>query len=59
MYVQTLSPGECRTEQVPAWLSSPSEGSWYLGAAVDPGNGLVELIEDNNTRVGRRVNVLP
>ncbi|WP_163997774.1 CARDB domain-containing protein [Pyxidicoccus caerfyrddinensis] len=57
VYIQPLSPGQCRTEQVSAWASAPAEGTWYVGAAVDPGNSVVEFIEDNNTRAGNRIGV--
>jgi subtilase family serine protease len=51
-YVGFLSPGQCITVPVSgnAYLPPPgTEGAWYLGAVVDPGNSRLELIEDNNT----------
>ncbi|WP_164017782.1 CARDB domain-containing protein [Pyxidicoccus trucidator] len=52
-----LEPGQCQTQQVQTWGAAPTEGTWYLGAAVDPLNGTPELIEDNNTRASSRIGV--
>ena len=40
-----------------AWV--PSSGNWYLGAAADPSNYRLELIEDNNTLAGNLMSVKP
>ena len=34
--------------------SVPEEGAYYLGAVVDPGENLYELIEDNNGKAGTK-----
>ncbi len=53
--VQSLNPGQCVTEPVPAWASLPPEAlsqqPLYLGAAVDAYPMQSELREDNNTFV--------
>ncbi len=51
-----LAPGQCQTVSVSGSASAP-EGAYYLGAAVDPYNNRLELIDDNNTRVGTRIGV--
>ncbi|HEX8823191.1 MAG TPA: CARDB domain-containing protein, partial [Archangium sp.] len=55
--VNHLDAGQCQTltQSVSAW--APSEGAWYLGAAIDPGGYRPELIEDNNTLAGTRIGV--
>ena len=45
-----LEAGQCRKQQVQLSFSAPHDGAWYLGAVVDPGHSLQELIETNNTR---------
>ncbi|HYH97764.1 CARDB domain-containing protein, partial [Hyalangium sp.] len=49
-FLGVLEEGQCRTQQVQASAQPPHEGTWYLGAVVDPGNAEHELNEDNNTR---------
>jgi subtilase family serine protease len=60
-YTPYLAPGQCATVAVSgsAWPppSPTPEGAWYLGAVVDPNNGRLELIEDNNTNAGYRLGV--
>ncbi|HEX8826061.1 MAG TPA: CARDB domain-containing protein, partial [Archangium sp.] len=55
--IHYLNPGQCQTltQSVSAWV--PSEGAWYVGAAVDPGNYRPELIDDNNTLAGTLMGV--
>ncbi|WP_257460614.1 CARDB domain-containing protein [Archangium lipolyticum] len=46
-----LAPGVCAS--VSAQVRAPMSGvAWHLGAIVDPHNSLVELLENNNARVG-------
>ncbi|MDC0711305.1 CARDB domain-containing protein [Stigmatella sp. ncwal1] len=53
-----LEPGQCQTLTVRGSAGgSSSDGAYYLGAVVDPWNNALELIEDNNTKVGSRVGV--
>jgi subtilase family serine protease len=52
-----LNPGQCQTSTQSSNAYVPSEGAWYLGAVVDPGNVRPELFEDNNTRAGTRMGV--
>ncbi|QRN99926.1 hypothetical protein JRI60_13275 [Archangium violaceum] len=48
-----LPPGQCTTQRLNAFIeSSLPEGSWYLGAVVDPLDVRRELFERNNTRAG-------
>ncbi|WP_191260874.1 CARDB domain-containing protein [Comamonas sp. JC664] len=53
--VQSLNPGQCVTEPIPASVNLPQEAEphhpLYLGAAVDTGQSQTELREDNNTFV--------
>ncbi|XXF76849.1 CARDB domain-containing protein [Myxococcaceae bacterium GXIMD 01537] len=51
----SIEPGQCRT--VPVWASAnvPTDGAYYLGAAVYPAPN--ELLTDNNTTVGPRITV--
>ncbi|KFE60903.1 hypothetical protein DB31_4816 [Hyalangium minutum] len=58
-YVGTpyLNPGQCQTLTVQGPASVPSEGAYYLGAYVDPPNGTVELLEDNNAKTGARLGI--
>ncbi|QSQ26699.1 hypothetical protein JY651_17970 [Pyxidicoccus parkwayensis] len=54
-YVGLLAPGQCVTVPVSGNAYPPppgTEGAWYLGAFVDPGNTRIELIEDNNANAG-------
>ncbi|MBZ4422977.1 CARDB domain-containing protein [Myxococcus sp. RHSTA-1-4] len=56
--LQPLLPGECRTEPVEAWANVPTEGVWYLGAAVDPTQAVPELFENNNiSQMGLRMSM--
>ncbi|WP_437766047.1 CARDB domain-containing protein [Sorangium sp. So ce281] len=50
-YVPGLSPGQCTSVLVPASAYGP-DGAHHLGAIVDPGESLVELIETNNAAAG-------
>jgi subtilase family serine protease len=59
-YVGNLAAGQCLTVTVNAYAGFSLYGSLYLAAIADSHNPSEnELIEDNNTRVGGRVNVLP
>jgi len=55
--VPGLSPGACVTVYVNAWAGVPSNGLWNLGAIVDGWNGIIELNESNNSRVGTLMGV--
>ncbi|WP_146209838.1 CARDB domain-containing protein [Vitiosangium sp. GDMCC 1.1324] len=55
MYIGYLNPGQCRTVRTP--FRANTQGTFYLGAVVDPSNSIPELIDDNNTRVGNRIGV--
>ncbi|WP_437756342.1 CARDB domain-containing protein [Sorangium sp. So ce1389] len=50
-YVPSLSPGQCTSVPVPATAYLP-DGAYRLGAIVDPGDSLAELIETNNAAAG-------
>ncbi|WP_437323392.1 CARDB domain-containing protein [Sorangium sp. So ce381] len=50
-YVPGLSPGQCTSVHVAA-SAHGSDGAHRLGAIVDPGESLVELIESNNAAAG-------
>ncbi|PTL80344.1 hypothetical protein DAT35_29625 [Vitiosangium sp. GDMCC 1.1324] len=54
-----LNPGQCQTLSMSAYAWVPSSGNWYLGAAADPSNYRLELIEDNNTLAGNLMSVKP
>ncbi|OJT27092.1 hypothetical protein BO221_03625 [Archangium sp. Cb G35] len=54
----TLDSGQCITRWVQVSASSGvGDGAYYLGAAADPGNVSMELIESNNTRVAGPIGV--
>ncbi|WP_437730746.1 CARDB domain-containing protein [Sorangium sp. So ce1335] len=55
-YVPGLSPGQCASVAVPASAYVP-DGAYHLGAIVDPGGSLAELIETNNASAGRAIGV--
>lgn len=55
-YAPGLSPGQCASVAVPASAYVP-DGAYRLGAIVDPGDSLVELIETNNASAGRVIGV--
>ncbi|WP_437581624.1 CARDB domain-containing protein [Sorangium sp. So ce887] len=55
-YVPGLSPGQCTSVAVPASAYAP-DGAYHLGAIVDPGDSLVELIETNNASAGDLISV--
>jgi subtilase family serine protease len=57
MPVDYLNPGQCQTLTRTVSAYMPNEGTWYVGAVVDPGNHRPELIEDNNTLAGTRMGV--
>ncbi|WP_437729311.1 CARDB domain-containing protein [Sorangium sp. So ce861] len=50
-HVPGLGPGQCAAVTVPA-SAHVSEGAYRLGAIVDPGGSLAELIEANNAAPG-------
>jgi hypothetical protein len=52
-----LNPGQCISLSVSGSASVPMDGTYYVGAAVDPDDTSLELIEDNNTRAGNRIGV--
>jgi subtilase family serine protease len=47
-----IAPGGCHDEVVEAAAFGVSEGEWYLGAIVDEGRHVEELLESNNVRLG-------
>ncbi|WP_257454155.1 CARDB domain-containing protein [Archangium lipolyticum] len=55
----TLSAGQCQLLSVVGPAYVPNTGAYYVGAVVDPQNGMVELFEDNNARAGTLVTVTP
>ncbi|WP_437739822.1 CARDB domain-containing protein [Sorangium sp. So ce1504] len=55
-YVPGLSPGQCTSVLVPA-SAYGTDGAYHLGAIVDPGESLVELIESNNAVAGSVIGV--
>ncbi|WP_438038005.1 CARDB domain-containing protein [Sorangium sp. So ce128] len=55
-YVPGLSPGQCASVAVPANAYVP-DGAYHLGAVVDPGGSLLELIETNNAAAGSLIGV--
>ncbi|WP_437911766.1 CARDB domain-containing protein [Sorangium sp. So ce302] len=55
-YVPGLSPGQCASVAVPANANVP-DGAYHLGAVVDPGGSLLELIETNNAAAGSLIGV--
>ena len=62
VYVPYLNAGQCTTLSVsgtahPPPSSTGPEGAFYLGAIVDPMNNRMELIEDNNSKVGGRIGI--
>ncbi|MCP3166335.1 CARDB domain-containing protein [Myxococcus qinghaiensis] len=52
----TLNAQECRTLSFASGASVP-EGAYFLGALVDRGNVVPELLEDNNARSGAKLGV--
>ena len=54
--VDQIFPGDCVTETLSgsAWVP---EGTYSLGAIVDPWNNTIELLEGNNTKVGGLVGI--
>jgi hypothetical protein len=50
-----MPPGGCHDEVVEATAYGVSEGEWYLGAIVDEGRHVDELLESNNVRLGSRI----
>ncbi|WP_441292620.1 CARDB domain-containing protein [Sorangium sp. KYC3313] len=55
-HVPGLSPGQCASVAVPANAYVP-DGAYHLGAVVDPGGSLLELIETNNAAAGSLIGV--
>jgi subtilase family serine protease len=55
----SLAAGACSTRSVTVNAYVPTSGSYYLGAVADPYNSRMELIEDNNTKAGTYMSVLP
>lgn len=57
---QTLFAGQCRAVSGEFWAPPPPphvNGSYYIGAIVDDFGSIPELIESNNTFVGRRISI--
>ncbi len=51
--VDFLDPGQCAPVSITG-SASVSSGLWYVGAWVDRSNSVVELVENNNTKIGYR-----
>ncbi|MFT3770242.1 MAG: CARDB domain-containing protein [Minicystis sp.] len=49
--IGSLDAGQCTTASVNGNAYVP-DGTYQVGAVVDPGNGIIELIEGNNTFAG-------
>lgn len=56
--VGMLEPGACRTVELPVWPFQP-EGNYVLGALIDPGNNVWEIIESNNATAGASIELTP
>jgi subtilase family serine protease len=54
--VGPLAPGECTTVDAKIVTSAPL-GAYFLGAIVDPSNGVTEIDETNNVAAGNAVAV--
>jgi hypothetical protein len=52
----SLAPGSCELVSVPSFVYQP-EGSYVLGAMVDPWSTAHELIESNNTGAGEPIEI--
>ncbi|HYV49823.1 MAG TPA: CARDB domain-containing protein [Myxococcaceae bacterium] len=50
-----ILPGGC--DVVTGTFPAPPQGTWYVGAVVDPGNSTFELFEDNDVLVGNQLGV--
>ncbi len=55
----SLGVGACSTRSLVVNADVSSTGWYYLGAVADAFNSRSELIEDNNTKVGTFVSVIP
>jgi subtilase family serine protease len=53
-----LAPGACETSRIQAFAYHP-EGSYVLGALVDPWGMAYELVESNNTGAGGTLAITP
>ncbi|WP_224361111.1 CARDB domain-containing protein [Hyalangium versicolor] len=58
-FTATLSAGQCQVLSLVGPAYVPNTGAYYVGAVVDPQNGMVELFEDNNAKAGTLVTVTP
>ncbi len=56
-FLGSMGPGQCVTQWVDANLAGVSEGTYHLGARVDPEGWIPELQEGNNTQVGEELGV--
>lgn len=56
-HVGLLGASECRTVTVTGSAGSAAEGTYHLGAIVDPHGLEAELFEDNNSRAGNRIGI--
>ncbi|MFY2558123.1 CARDB domain-containing protein [Corallococcus terminator] len=52
-----LAPGACETVSLTGMPHGVQEGTYFLGAVVDPAQLEVELLEDNNVTLGTRLGV--
>jgi subtilase family serine protease len=58
VWIDPLAPGACQTLNVPVYPYQP-EGSYVLGARVDPVGHVWELIETNNATAGGAIELTP
>jgi subtilase family serine protease len=54
----SVAPGACAVVSVPAFAHHP-EGTYVLGALVDPWSSVYELVESNNTGAGTTIEIVP
>jgi hypothetical protein len=57
-WLDPLAPGACQTLSLPVFPFQP-EGSYVLGARVDPAGNTWELIESNNAIAGGAIELTP
>jgi hypothetical protein len=57
-WIDPLAPGACQTLSLPVYPFQP-EGSYVLGARVDPAGSVWELIESNNATAGGAIELTP
>jgi len=53
--ISVILPGGC--DVATGTFPAPPQGTWYVGAIVDPGNSTSELFEDNDVLAGNQLGV--